>query len=144
MKKLIQVLCSVFFATTISLPADALSNPVENIDDTTKEQSSDYDSYHLALITGDFGLQYARMDSPLHPETPMIFVSDPAGKIINNAQVITTIITPEGDQFMHQAYPIKNGYLLPTNHLSPGRYRIEAEVIIQGCLLTDEFSFVKA
>lgn len=142
MKKMIQVLCSIFFATTISVPVDALANPVEEFDDDVKGSTAQYsesDDYNLALVTGDFGLQMASNNSNI----PMIFISDPTGKMVTNAQVITTIIEPNGTQMMNRAWPFKSGYLLSTNHLSPGRYRIEAEIVTNGWLLTDAFSFMK-
>jgi hypothetical protein len=146
MKKLIQVLCTIFFATTISLPADAIANSNEEFDDPMEEQTgraSASDNYQLALVTGDFGLQLARANAAEAANSPMIFVSDPAGKIIKNAQVITTIIDSKGRQEMSQAWPFKGGYLVSANHLASGRYRIEAEIITNGRLLTDEFSFVR-
>ena len=146
MKKMIQVLCSIFFATTISLPADALANPIEEFDDDIEGntvQQAESDNYHLALVTGDFGLQLVNSSTTRGSDVPMIFISDPAGKMVTNAQVVTTIIEPNGTQVMHRAWPFKSGYLLSTNHLSPGQYQVEAEVIANGWLLTDAFSFVK-
>jgi hypothetical protein len=147
MKKIIQVLCSIFFATTLSLPVDALANPVEELDDDLESctaQHAESDSYHLALVTGDFGLQLASTATAHRSDHPILFISDPAGKIVTDAQVITTIIEPNGVQTMNRAWPVRSGYLLSTNHLSSGRYLIEAEIITNGCLLTDTFSFVKS
>ncbi|MDX2479786.1 MAG: hypothetical protein QNK24_05560 [Desulfuromusa sp.] len=147
MKKMIQVLCSIFFATTLSLPAEALANPVEELDDDLESCTAQYaesDSYHLALVTGDFGLQLASIDTAHRSDPPMLFISDPAGKMITNAQVITTIIEPNGTQVMNRAWPFRSGYLLSTSHLSPGRHLVEAEIITNGWLLTDAFSFVKS
>lgn len=147
MKKLMQVLFSIFFATTISLPADALVNPNDEVDDAIDEQamnSVDTDSYKLAFITGDFGLHQISAGETMRSESPVIFVSDPMGKIVKDAQVVTTIIDKNGRQLMCLAHPFKSGYLLPTYHLFPGRYRVEAEIITNGALLTEEFSFVKA
>ena len=146
MKKLIQVLCSIFFATTISLPADALATSVEEFDDEIEgntAQYSDPDSYHLALVTGDFGLQLAGNSATRHSSTPMIFISDPAGRMVVDAQVVTTIIEPNGDQVMNRAWPFKSGYMLSTNYLPPGRYLVEAEIVTNGWLLTDAFIYVK-
>lgn len=147
MKKTIQVLCSIFFATTISLPADALTTPVEDLDDDVEScsaQHADSDNYHFALVSGDFGLQPSGANTGKLSNPPMLFISDPIGKLIADAQVITTIIEPNGRQMMNRAWPFKNGYLLATSYLPPGRYQIEAEIITNGRLLTNAFSFVKS
>jgi hypothetical protein len=147
MKKLMQILFSIFFATTISLPADAMVTPNGEGDDVTDEQTTnsiESDSYQLAFIMGDFGLHQTSAGVTSRFESPVIFVSDPAGKIVKDAQVVTTIIDTNGRHMMCLAHPFKSGYLLPTHHLLPGRYRVEAEVITNGSLLTDEFRFVKA
>lgn len=146
MKKLVQILCSIFFATTISLPVDALANPEEDFNDTKDEQTvsvSEVDNYHVALVTGDFGLRLSASDKKNSQGPPLLFVSDATGKNIKDAQVVTTIIDSRGRQMMSQALPLFGGYLLLTNHLAPGRYRVEAEIVTNGWLLTDEFSFVK-
>lgn len=147
MKKLMQILFSIFFATTISLPADAMVNPNEEIDDGIDEQTAnsiESDNYQLAFIMGDFGLQQTNVAETTRSESPVIFVSDPAGKIVKDAQVVTTIIDENGRHLMCLAHPFKSGYLIPTYHLFPGRYRVETEVITNRVLLTEEFSFVKA
>jgi len=145
MKKLIQVLCSLFFATTMTVPIDALANSVEDRTDAIEERAveqSPSDNYRFALIPGDFGLPLESRDRTPHSGSPQIFITDPSGKIVTNAQVVTTIIGADGEQFMNRAYPFKSGYLVFTNHLLPGRYRIEAEVVTDGMLLTREFQFV--
>ncbi|SEA46553.1 hypothetical protein SAMN05660420_02167 [Desulfuromusa kysingii] len=148
MKKLLQVLFSIFFATTISLPAEALATPTEEIDDTVGEQTatkaSEPENYYLRFIMGNFGTQFLTEDSTPNAESPMLFVSDSMGKIVKNAHVVATIIAPDGRQMMGIAQPFRSGYLLPTHHLMPGRYRVEAEVVTNGWLLTDEFSFMKS
>jgi len=146
MKKFLQILFSIFFATTISLPADAMLNPNEDMDDSIDEQTTnsvEAADYQLAFIMGDFGIHQAIADGTSRAESSVIFVSDPAGEIVKDAQVVATIIDTDGRQMMSLAHPFKSGYLLPTYHLLPGRYRVEAEVITNGLLLTDEFSLVK-
>ena len=147
MKKLIQILCSIFFATTISLPAEALANPAEDINDNADEQvapASESDMYHQALVMGDFGFQFSSMQTAHNFGLPMIFINDPNGKMVKDAQVVTTIIDPDGRQLMNRAWPFKGGYLVSATELPPGQYRLEAEIITNGRLLTDEFSFVKS
>lgn len=147
MKKFFQVLCSIFLASTISAPVDSLANPGDDMNDANEEQvgqPSEADNYHLSLVMGDFGLQQTRMATVRHADPPMIFVSGPTGKIVKDAQVVTTIIAANGDQMMCRALPFRSGYLIPTSQLSPGRYLLEAEIVTNGWLLTDMFSFVKA
>jgi hypothetical protein len=76
--------------------------------------------------------------------TLVMFISNPDGKIVKDAQVVTTIIDQNGGQVMRRARPLKGGYLIDTAHLTPGPYRLEAEIVTNGCLLTDEFLFQKA
>jgi hypothetical protein len=145
MKRLIQVLCSLFFATTMTVPVDALANSIEDRTDATEERAVEpatSDNYHLALVSGDFGLPLASTDSGSHTGSPLIFITDPAGKIVKNALVVTTLVGEDGEQLMNRACPFKSGYLVFTNHLMPGRYRVEAEVVTDGMLLTREFQFV--
>ena len=70
-----------------------------------------------------------------------MFLSDPDGKIVKNAQVVTTIVDQNGVQQMRRAKPLKGGYLVNTVYLTPGQCRLEAEVVVDGWLLTDEFQF---
>jgi hypothetical protein len=147
MKKLIQALCSVFFVTTMALPAGALANTAEEVKDSAEEQavqSPEADDYHLAFLSGDFGLQFARTRMADQFATLVMFISNPDGKIVKDAQVVTTIIDQNGGQVMRRARPLKGGYLIDTAHLTPGPYRLEAEIVTNGCLLTDEFLFQKA
>jgi len=147
MKKMVQALCSVFFITTMALPADVLASGVEGIKDTTEElavQSTEADDYHLAFLSGDFGLQFARTRLSDQFATMLMFISNPDGKIVKDAQVVTTTIDQNGGQLMRRARPLKGGYLIDTAHLAPGPYRMEAEIVTSGCLLTDEFLFQKA
>ena len=145
MKKLIQILCSLFFATTITVPVDALANSIEDRTDSMEERVAEYaasDNYRFALISGDFGLPLESKDKAFHSGSPQIVITDPSGKIVTSALVVTTIIGEDGEWFMNRAIPYKSGYLVFTNHLLPGRYRVEAEVVTDGMLLTREFQFL--
>ncbi len=147
MKKFIQALCSIFFVTTMAVPADALVNSAENLKETSEEhavQSVSADDYHVAFLSGDFGLQFSRMPMTDQFATMLMFISNPDGKVVKDAQVVTTCIDQNGAQLMRRARPLKSGYLIDTAHLTPGPYRLEAEIITNGQLLTDEFLFLKA
>jgi len=147
MKRLIQVLCSVLFATNMSFPVDAFANSVEDLNDSVDEQVSRFsadDSYHMALVAGDFGVQHPRTSRTGQTGSPLIFVHDANGRVVKDAQVVTTIIAPDGTQAMSRAWPYNGGYLVFTNHLLPGRYRVETEVVTDGMLLTREFIFMNA
>jgi hypothetical protein len=147
MKKVIKAVCSALCVTAMALPASALANPANELEDNIEEatvQQDQLDDYHLAFVTGDFGLQFAMTD-PNQPLGAMVmFISDPKGKIVKNAQVVTTVIDQAGRQVMQRALPMKGGYLVDTMHLPPGYYRLEAEIVAGGQLLTDEFTFQKA
>ncbi|MGK2945856.1 MAG: hypothetical protein ACSLFC_14095 [Desulfuromonadales bacterium] len=146
MKKLIQALCSVFFVTAMVLPSDALANSAEEYKETSEEQAvqtGKADDYHLAFLSGDFGLQFNRTQMTDQFETLVMFISNPDGKVVKDAQVITTVIDQNGTQLMRRARPLKGGYLIDTAHLAPGPYRLEAEIVTNGWLLTDQFIFQK-
>ena len=149
MKKIMKSLCSVLCMLGLSVPLNALAAPAEEIIlDEQVEQSGEPDlqeNYHLAFLTGDFGLKYNSGQLVGNPvDSLLLFVSNPQGKIVKNAQVIYTIIDPAGEQQMSRARPYKGGYVVAIQQLNTGHYRLETEVITDGQLLTDEFSFVKS
>lgn len=147
MKKLSKAVCSVLFATSMALPANALANPNPEFDEATEEQVAqpcEDDQYNTAFLTGDFDMYYAKAEMTDQIGTMVMFLSGPDGKIIKDAQVVTTIIASNGTQQMRRARPTKGGYIIETAHLSPGQYRLEAEIITAGRLLTDEIHFRKA
>ena len=151
MKKLIKALCSAFCLMSVSVPLNALATPSEAVVDNNDEQieqSSDAelrdDQYHLAFLTGDFGMQTADRLAERPIDTMMLFVSDREGKMVKDAQVVNTIINQQGLQKMTRARIYKGGYVVAINHLPAGRYRLESEIITGGQLLTNEFNFYKA
>jgi len=146
MKKILQALCSVCFVTTMALPADALANNVEELNDATEEQvtqTAEPDDYHLAFLSGDFCLEFSH--APVANPFPamVMYVTNPEGKIIKDAQIVTTTIDQNGAQLMARARRMKGGYLIDTAHLQPGPYRLEMEIITDGRLLTDALLFQK-
>ena len=147
MKKIIKAVCSALCVTAMALPASALADPVNELNDNTEDatfQQGQAEDYKLAFVTGDFGLQLAVTDSDQALGAMLMFISDPRGKIVKDAQVVTTVIDDAGHQLMQRARPMKGGYLIDTMQLPPGYYRLEAEIVTSGRLLTDEFLFQKA
>ncbi len=147
MKKIIKAVCSALCVTAMAMPATVLADPAseseEIADDVTMQQELP-DDYHLAFVTGDFGLQ-AVMTTQDQPFGAMVmFIIDRHGKTIKDAQVVTTVIDGAGRQLMQRALPLKGGYLIDTMRLPPGDYRMEAEVVTNGQLLADQFVFRKA
>ena len=147
MRKLIRALCSIFFVTAICLPAEAATNPSEEADDANGEtvlEPFEANDYQLGFLTGNFNVQFADAGATRQAEDLMLFINGMDGKIVKDAQVVTTTIDQQGKQTMRRAYPFKGGYLIDTKQLHPGPYRLEAEVITNGWLLTNEFHFRKA
>ena len=107
----------------------------------TKPQVEDSDHYTLTFLNADFALSRDRSNIRDQAESLIIFVADPLGKIVKDAQVVTTIVGPHGDQLMRRAHPYKGGYVINTKALPPGMYRVETEIATNGWLLTDEFNF---
>ncbi len=147
MKKISKALFSVFFATTMALPATVMADPAQEFDSTAEEevnQLSEDENYNLAFLTGDFSMQFSRAGMTDQYGTLVMFLSGPDGKIVKDAQVVTTIIAQDGAQQMLRARPLKGGYMVDTAHLAAGQYRLETEIITNGWLLTDEFHFQNA
>ena len=151
MKILLKLLSSACCVLSITLPNDVLATPLEDLlanlnepADQPAEKIGKARDFHLAFVTGDFGLQTVSMEAGEPISTLILFISGTDGKIIKDAQVITTIIDQEGRQQMHRARPFKGGYMIPVDHLPSGQFRAEAEIVIDGQLLTDEFRFSKA
>jgi len=147
MKKLCKALCSLLFATAIALPVNTMASSPQESDDTADEQvtsPAEEEAFNVAFLNGDFGLHYSREGMADQLGTLLMFLCGPDGKIVKNAQVITTIIDQNGTQTMRRARPLKGGFLIDTERLLPGQYRLEAEIITAGWLLTDELHFQKA
>jgi hypothetical protein len=147
MTKLCKALCSLFFATTIAFPGTVLASTNQETDDTADELvagSGEEGTYNLAFLNGDFGLHKSRAAVHEQCGTMLVFLCGPQGKIVKDAQVVTTIVDQHGNQTMHRARPLKGGYLVDTEHLAPGPYRLETEIITAGRMLTDELHFHKA
>lgn len=148
MKNIFRIICSLIFATSVTLPADVLATEIDEAEGEGQEIAAEAamsDQYQLSLVVGDFGLLSQRENDLSFSDSPLIFVSDPAGKIVKNAQVVTTIVAADGSRkSMHRSWPFKGGYLIPTHGLAAGRYFVEAEIVTDGRLLTDLFILEKS
>lgn len=146
MKKFLRALIPVFFATTIAFPVEAhaiASHEAEDIFEEHKNHSCVSDDYSLTLNDGICGLRQVMEEITGQPDTRVLFVTDPHGENVREAQVIVTIIGQTGLQAMQKAQPFKGGYLISARDLMPGQYRLEAEVVVDGWLLTEEFNFTQ-
>lgn len=147
MRNLLRALFSAFCVVNMSLPASAFASPAEDLSDPVDEQAerpSDSADYQLAFLAGDFGLRPVSGEATTPLGALLLFISAPDGKIVRDAQVVTTVIDQSGRQQMGRARPYKCGYQVAIDHLPAGRYRLEAEIVTAGRLLTDEFQFQKA
>ena len=152
MKKFFMFMCSAFCILSITLPCVALASPAEELLDNNLEEQADqptgknarHKEFHLAFVTADFGLQMVSMDAGPPISTMLLYLSGTGGNIIKDAQVITTIIDQQGSQQSSRALPYKGGYMIAIHHLPIGQYRVEAEVVTDCQLLTEEFRFNKA
>jgi len=150
MKKFFMFMCSAFCFLSITVPYVVLASPAEELLDNLEEQANQptgknarQKEFHLAFVTGDFGLQMVSMDAGPPISTLLLYLSGTEGHIIKDAQVITTIIDQQGSQQSSRALPYKGGYMIAINHLPIGQYRVETEVVTDCQLLTEEFRFNK-
>ena len=144
MKNFFKTLLSIFCAMSVSAPTTVLATTGQEFEEVTEEQEpqvEDSDNYTLTFLNADFVLSRDRSDIRDQAESLIIFVADPLGKIVKDAQVVTTIVGPYGDQLMRRAHPYKGGYVINTKMLTTGTYRVETEIATNGWLLTDEFNF---
>ncbi len=143
MKKFFKTFLPVFFAVTMTTPGGALAATFQEFEEPVEEQEikSDYDGYNLTFLKADLNLTLNRTDLADDDGTLVVFITNADGKIVKEAQVITTIIGSDQSQLTNRAQPYKGGYVINTKALSPGKYRLEAEIITEGLLVTDEFIF---
>lgn len=151
MKKMRKIFCSLLCVLGISLPLSAVAaapeETVEVFDEqvgSSTEEDMNESAYRWAFYTGDFGLQSADHLGGNPIDSMIMFIRGPHGRIVKNAQVVTTVIDPAGRQEMSRAYPFKGGYMVAVNQLPAGKYRLETEVVTDGQLFTDEFMFYKS
>lgn len=151
MKKSYQAMGLAFCLLSLALAGSVLATPSKTMPDSFEEQpgrSTEKDDRerdcHLFLVSGDLVLEPASLDAGKPINTFHLFIAGADGKIIRNAQVITTFIDRQGNQQSACALPFKGGYTVAIHHLPPGPYAVEAEIVAGGRLLTDRFRFSRA
>jgi hypothetical protein len=151
MRKKVRLFCSAFCFLSITLPGSVMATPLEAVLENIEEQAEflaeeegQGGECRLAFATGDFRLEPVSMEAGDPIGVLLLYVSDKAGKIIKDAQVITTIIDQQGNQQADRARPHKYGYMVAIDHLPLGQYRVETEIVTGGQLFTEEFMFNKA
>ena len=151
MKKKVRIFCSAFCFLSVTLPGSVMATPLEAALDKFEDQagfSAEEDSRekecHLAFVTEDFRLKSVSMQAGGAISTLLLYVSNKDGKIIKDAQVITTIIDQQGTQQSARARSYKYGYMVAIDHLPIGQYRVETEIVTGGQLFTEEFMISKA
>lgn len=150
MKKPFKLLGVALCSLSISVAGNALASPEEALafNDGPANRSAQNEEEkrdcNVFFVKDNFSIQLASM----HPGEPVntfhMFVTDHDGKIVKNAQVVTTIIDKHGHQQLCRAIPYKGGYLLAIEHLAPGEYTVEAEIVAKNHLMVDMFRFAKS
>jgi len=151
MRKPFKFLGLVFCFLSITLAGNVLAirseemleNLEEQADQATEKNDRDKDC-RLFFVKSDLGVQEASLEAgePIH--ILHLFITGMDGKIIKNAQVVTTIIDQQGNQQANRALPFKGGYILSIDQLATGKYLVETEIVTKGQLLAEVFRFNKA
>lgn len=151
MKKHYKYMGLAICGLSIALVGNTLATPVgksfENLEEQTDQpaaMNAGEKDCHLFFLKRDLGLQEASMEAGEPVNTFHLFITGADGKIIKNAQVITTIIDQQGSQQTSRALPFKGGYLIAIDQLTTGSYLVETEIVTKGQLLTEQFRFNKA
>jgi len=146
--KMSKLLCSMFCFLNIAIPGNLLANNLDDMvdksDDLTDQATQEDDEYHLAFLAGNFNLESVSMEVGEPINSLLMYLSDDEGKLVKDAQVVTTFICQHGSQHALRATPYKCGYFVDINQLPVGQYRVEAEMITMAQLHTKEFMFNKA
>ncbi|BCR06297.1 hypothetical protein DESUT3_33660 [Desulfuromonas versatilis] len=79
-------------------------------------------------------------DGDIDPQL-VLFVADPEGEPVEDAQVIFTVIDPQGTNLLAEATPRNGGYALRLNGRSSSTLRIETVVVKSRQMLLDDFHF---
>jgi len=144
MKKWLRWLCSAFCFMNIALPGNVLADEQLDLAEDSAEQNVQQEKeYLLTCMTDDVGLQSLSLQEGPSLNALHLYLGDASGRIIKDAQVVTTIIDAGGHQQSSRATPYKCGYFVAIDQLPAGRYRVETEVVTNAQLWTDEFIFDK-
>jgi len=130
-------------AVLATSPDNAFGSPEEQIEQTLDPENRD-DSCRLFYVKKDFGLQLAGMEEREPINTLHFFVASMDGKIINNAQVVTTLHNEQGESYAVRALPFKSGYTIDIAPYPAGQYLAEVEIVADHQLRTKMFRFAKA
>jgi len=146
MRNIIKTVFSIFVALTMSSPIEALSNPTFELKDIAEDEEANFveadtEGYTIMFHRSDLGLSFDRRDISDQVGSLMMFMTNTDKKIVKDAQVVVTLISQTGEQTMSRARPYKGGYIILTDNLDPGHYRLELEAIVDGWLLTDQVYF---
>jgi hypothetical protein len=125
--------------------ANTYPSPSKEFDDADEERNTPLESgnFKQALLAGGFEMLLFNTHLKGKLGTMVMFLGDPGGELVKDAQVITTIVGQSGIQQMCRARPRKGGYLIETEHLKFDKYRLEVEIVTDGWFLTAEFYFQK-
>lgn len=124
---------------------NTFTSPIEEFDDADEARNPPLESgdFKQVLLAGGFELLLFNTRLRGKLGAMVMFLGDFGGELVKDAQVITTIVGKSGIQQMRRAHPWKGGYLIDTEYLKFGQYRLEVEIVTDGWLLTDEFYFQK-
>lgn len=139
--------CALSMTVAGNALATRMEEALETLDEQTDQAAEKSDrekDCRLFFLKRNLGVQEASMEAGEPIDILHMFITGADGKIIKNAQVVSTIIDRHGNQQLSRALPFKGGYILAIDHLSSGQYRVETEILTTGQFLTDEFRFNKA
>ena len=146
MRKLMKAFCSTVCVMSLAMPADVMADPTADADDIMEDHFNipdDGEDYCMVFTRGEFDAENMSTEPAERSGSMVLFISRPDGRLVTDAQVITTLIDSQGTQTMSRARQFLGGYLIASTQLPPGSYRMEAEVITDSRLLTNEFTFKK-
>ena len=149
MKKPLKLLGVALCSISISVAGNALASTEETLafndgqPNRTAEDKDEKKDCSIFFVKDNLSVQMASLDPGEPVNTFHMFVTDHDGKIVKNAQVVTTIIDKAGSQQLSRAIPYKGGYILAIDHLATGEYLVEAEIIAKNQLMVDMFRFNK-
>ncbi len=115
-----------------ALPASAPRSPLETV--PVSDQAVRAFTNEGFLFTYLLESRHENLDPQL-----VLFVADPEGDPVQDAQVIFTVIDPQGANLLAEATPRNGGYALRLNGRSSSTLRIETVVVTSRQMLLDDF-----